>query len=277
MRYGLIGYSLGHTLSPMIHEKIFEELNINATYDVIEIPPEKLFDQIVKSNLRFDYNGLYVTIPHKINVMEAIATINPVAQAIGAINTIKFCGSAVRGYNTDYAGFAKMLEHNAIKVENKVVAVLGSGGASRAVFHYLQQNGAKEIILVTRNSGEVAPYIKVLCYPVPLRILNYNQLQELKVDILINTTPVGMYPNIETSPVEEDVVKKFAAIVDLIYNPAETMLLKHAREGNKKYCNGLYMLVAQAVAAHEIWQDAVYDNEFMNKIFEKVAGEISAG
>ena len=158
VHFGLIGARLGHSLSPQIHQLIFKELGVEGTYDLLEIPPEELYASV--HELRGKYCGVNVTIPHKINVMAALTTLSMEAQAIGAVNTIHFHNGAIRGYNTDYAGFGRLLENNGIEVQGKSAAVLGTGGASRAVLQYLIDHGVSKIFLVSRNTQSIAPYMK---------------------------------------------------------------------------------------------------------------------
>ncbi len=231
VHFGLIGARLGHSLSPQIHQLIFKELGVEGTYDLLEIPPEELYASV--HELRGKYCGVNVTIPHKINVMAALTTLSMEAQAIGAVNTIHFHNGAIRGYNTDYAGFGRLLENNGIEVQGKSAAVLGTGGVSRAVLQYLH---------LERYTG----------------------------DLLINCTPVGMYPKTDVSPVGLETVEHFETAVDLIYNPAKTLFLQQAEQLGKKAVNGMLMLVAQAVAAEEIW----LQREISNDVILKVAAEM---
>jgi shikimate dehydrogenase len=160
-----------------------------------------------------------------------------------------------KGYNTDYYGFGKMLEINEIPVKGQVVYILGTGGASKAVHQYLIDHHAKEVMFVSRRKrGE--------------HIINYDALREKSGDLIVNTTPVGMYPKIDESPVSKEVIKNFKYAVDLIYNPFETKFLELAKAENLITTNGLYMLVGQAVKAEEIWQNKVISDELINKIHE---------
>lgn len=268
VHFGLIGARLGHSLSPQIHQMIFKELGIEGTYDLLEIAPEELYASV--HELRGKYGGVNVTIPHKINVMAALTTLSMEAQAIGAVNTIHFNNGAIRGYNTDYAGFGSLLENNGIEVQGKSAAVLGTGGASRAVLQYLIDHGVSKIFLVSRNTQHIAPYMKTLCSSVPTQFVNYVHLERYTGDLLINCTPVGMYPKTAVSPVELETVEHFETAVDLIYNPAKTLFLRQAEQLGKKAVNGMLMLVAQAVAAEEIW----LQREIPNEVIIKVAAEM---
>lgn len=262
MQYGLLGGKLGHSLSPKIHELFFKYTGVTGTYELLETELEALPAKV--EAMRGTFAGSNVTIPHKIAVMPMLDSIAQEAQAIGAVNTIKFTEAGTFGYNTDYFGFGRMLEYNDIAITGKVAVVLGSGGAARAVMKYLADKEAAQIYLVTRDVTsvdehflEIAPRCKVI---------NYAELESIKGDVIINCTPVGMYPKVEAVPVSAMVCTNFEAAVDLIYNPAETLFLRQAKEAGKKYVNGLFMLVAQAVAAQEIWQGQQYDSDLIVKI-----------
>ena len=261
---GLLGARLGHSLSPQIHQLIFKELGVEGTYELLEVPPEELYEAV--HEMRGKYCGVNVTIPHKINVMAALTTLSMEAQGIGAVNTIHFYNGAIRGYNTDYSGFGRLLEHNGIEVEGKSAAVLGTGGASRAVLQYLIDHGIAKLLLVSRNTQGIAPYMKTLCSSVPTQFVNYVHLERYTGDLLINCTPVGMYPNVEASPVSLKTVGNFETAIDLIYNPTQTLFLQQARQLGKQAVNGMFMLVAQAVAAEEIWLQRKIGNDVILKI-----------
>ena len=246
MKFGLLGARLGHSLSPQIHQEVFRQLGIEATYELIEVPTEKLADKVAE--LRKNYRGLNVTIPHKVAVMASLDYIADEAGAIGAVNTILFKDGRASGFNTDYFGFARLLEHNGLVPEGKDVCVLGTGGASRAILQCVKDMRAQSITVISRVIENAPEDIRA-----HYTVKTYEDLKALDGDLLINCTPVGMFPNVEASPVDGAVMEHFAAAVDIIYNPAETKLMKLARQQGKPAVNGLFMLVAQAVAADEIW------------------------
>jgi len=245
LKYALLGEKLSHSLSPEIHEEIFKALGINASYTLVEVSPEGIKEEISK------YDGLNVTIPYKTEVIKDLKSLSDEAKKIGAVNTIH----RNKGYNTDYYGFGKMLEIKGIPVKDQVVYILGTGGASKAVFQYLKDHQVKEIIFVSRSKKGK-------------NMINYDDLIEKSGDLIINTTPVGMYPKIDESPVIKEVIKKFKYAVDLIYNPFETKFLRLAKAEGLITTNGLYMLVGQAVKAEEIWQKRVISDDLINKIHE---------
>lgn len=262
--YGLIGEKLTHSMSPVIHTKLFKLLNWSATYELFPIPKGSL-EEAFKNLKAKGVKGLNITIPYKVDIMEYVDYIAPEAQKIGAINTICFKGDKTTGHNTDYHGFGRMLLKNDIAVAGKCAVVLGAGGAAKAVIQYLYDNKAGEIFLVTRNKDKASKAFS------NVNIIDYDELKALRTgDIVINCTPCGMYPNIAASPIGKEVISKFSVAVDLIYNPSETLFLKLAKEQKLKAVNGLYMLVGQAMAAEELWNDISISEEITDKIYEEL-------
>jgi len=269
-KFGLLGGKLGHSLSPQIHQLFFEYTGLEGSYELLETELEALPARM--QVLRKDFKGSNVTIPHKLQVMPLLDGITPEAQAIGAVNTIKFTDEGAFGFNTDYFGFARMLEYNDIALKDKTAVILGSGGAARAVMKVLADGECKCIYLVTRKPTEVDAHF--LDIAPGCHVIDYEALKVLKGDILVNCTPVGMYPKVEASPVPREVSASFAASVDLVYNPARTLFLQQAELAGKKAVNGLFMLVAQAVAAQEIWQGEKYSSALIVKIMRELEGKL---
>ena len=264
MKFGLLGARLGHSLSPQIHLEVFRQLDIEATYELIEVPTEKLADKVAE--LRKNYRGLNVTIPHKVAVMDGLDYIADEAGAIGAVNTILFKDGRASGFNTDYFGFARLLEHNELVPKGKDVCVLGTGGASRAILQCVKDMQARSITVISRAVENAPEDIRA-----HYMVKTYEDLQMLSGDLLINCTPVGMFPKVDASPVDGAVTEHFAAAVDIIYNPAETKFMKLARQQGKTAVNGLFMLVAQAVAADEIWLERKLDAGLIADVTDIIA------
>lgn len=263
LRFGLVGGRLGHSFSPQIHQEIFAALGIDGSYTLLEMPAARLEEEF--SLLRSEYGGVNVTIPHKVAVLPLLDEISPEAAAIGAVNTILFTDGRAVGYNTDYFGFGRMLEHNGLSVDGRSACVLGTGGASRAVLQYLRDHGAGKLTVISRSTAEASAEIRER-----YRVKTYAELSGEGGDLLLNCTPVGMFPAVEESPVSAEVVGRFAAVADLIYNPAETRLLRLARAQHKPAVNGLFMLVAQAVAAEELWLGRSLGMELIARITQKI-------
>ena len=264
MKFGLLGARLGHSLSPQIHQEVFRRLGMEATYELIEVPAEKLADTV--ADLQKTYRGLNVTIPHKVAVMDSLDHIAAEARAIGAVNTVLFKDGRAAGFNTDYFGFARLLEHNGLMPKGKDVCVLGTGGASRAILQCVKDMQARSITVISR-AVENAPEDIRTHYTVK----TYENLPTLGGDLLINCTPVGMFPGTDASPVDGAVMEHFASAVDIIYNPAETKFMKLARQQGKTAVNGLFMLVAQAVAADEIWLERKLDEGLIADVTDVIA------
>jgi len=262
--YGLIGEKLGHSISPEIHGEIFSKLDIGATYSLFEIKKDEL-SEAVKGLKALGCKGTNVTIPYKIEIMKHLDKISTEAEKIGAVNTVAYTKDGLIGYNTDYYGFGFTLKRASIEISGKKAVILGTGGAAKAVLEYLLDHDISEVTFVSRDPVRAAGKLK------SQRIISYVELKGIGgKDIIINCTPMGMYPVVDISPVSKEVMEKFSVAVDIIYNPIETLFLKNAREAGLVTANGLYMLVAQAAAAQEIWQDTRFSEEFNDDLYNAV-------
>lgn len=253
MKSGLLGGRLGHSFSPEIHRRIGELTGKPYEYKLYEKKPEEI-EEFLKNG---DWDGLNVTIPYKETVMAYCDELSEEARAIGAVNTLVRRGGRIIGYNTDYTGFRKSLEQNGMTVRGARTMVLGSGGASKAVCHVLKDMGAACVKLVSR-SGE----------------LNYENLSQHKdAEILVNTTPVGMYPNTGEAAVFPGTFPSLKWAVDIIYNPLRTNFLCQAKKAGINYMSGLAMLVLQAVAASEIFWDETISTSVGRQIERELSAE----
>ncbi|MEG0127543.1 shikimate dehydrogenase [Clostridium sp.] len=265
--YGLIGEKLSHSISPEIHNSIFEKTDYKGKYYIFEIEKNNLKSSIDGFRL-LKIGGLNVTIPYKIDVIERMDCISDEAREIGAINTIKFKDGKCYGYNTDYYGFSYMFDKNNIDVKGKSTYVLGAGGATKAIIKYLRDKNASSINIVTRDVSKTKGNLEFKEY----NVISYEDLEKIDAgDIIINSTPLGMYPNINNCPVSEDVIKKFKVAMDIIYNPSETMFLKHGKKWGLICENGLPMLIGQAVYAQEIFRDITIDKSIIDEICREFA------
>lgn len=275
-RFCLIGEHLSHSLSAVIHERLFEMLGIAGSYDLREIPREES-GRAAAALSSEGYDGFNVTIPYKEVVMPQLDSLSQEAKAIGAVNTVlvrRGEGLRLEGYNTDYAGFGRMLKSVGIEVRDKVVAVLGIGGAYRAVAAYLLDQGVERLYAVTRRPEQESQ--KSAIDP-RLRVIGYDELKEISGALLVNSTPVGMFPHAGVSPVDKDIIARFDAAADLIYNPKETEFLRLASEMGKPTVNGMIMLVAQAVAAEEIWLGRAIDEEITPRLSDEMCDLLEKG
>lgn len=246
-KFGLIGEKLPHSKSPEMHAEIMKENKIEGTYDLIEIPKDR-FEEYFTALKDAGYHGLNVTIPYKETIIPYLDELSPQAKYIGAVNTIAFRAGRLIGHNTDYFGFQELLLKNDVPVKGKEAIVLGSGGAAKAVTKVLLDLGIFDLTIVSRGKQNFHG----------LYTVSYDYFKEggRKCDLLINCTPVGMFPHSEASPLPKEYIRADYA-VDLIYNPIETLFLKYAKEQGSHVLNGIQMLWEQAVKAEQIWLEAV--------------------
>jgi shikimate dehydrogenase len=259
-KFALIGEHLSHSMSVSIHNLFFKYAGLAGSYELMEVPRNKLSGILDKLRSK-GFSGVNVTIPYKSEIMSFLDSLSNDAVRVGAVNTIKI-GDKFTGHNTDYSGFGMALSHYGFDPDGKKCAVLGSGGACRAVVAYLEDHGAKSISIVTRDTDAA-----VIKFPGLITVESENFIAR-DIDLIINATPVGMSPNPGFSPVSKSRLEGAGFVMDLIYNPSETLLLKYAAELGIPCANGLYMLAAQGVSAEEIWQDKLFDPELINKIYE---------
>lgn len=245
MKCGLLGETLGHSYSPQIHGYLG-----SYSYQLFEKQPNELGDFLENG----DFHGLNVTIPYKKAVIPYLAELSPVAARLGAVNTVvrREDGSLI-GHNTDYFGFRTMVEASGLKVKGKKVLILGSGGASNTAVAVMEELGSQ--VVVISRSGEN----------------NYGNLERHKdAAVIVNTTPVGMYPNVADSPLSLEQFSALEGVLDLIFNPARTRLLQEAETRGLVAMNGLLMLVAQAKESAEWFTGSAIDQELIGSIHQKL-------
>ena len=261
--FGLLGESLSHSLSPIIHKFVYKILHLEASYSLYQVQPSML-EAAVCGIRALNLRGVNVTIPYKIKVMEFLDYISIEAEKIGAVNTILNDGHTLTGYNTDYFGFGRMLDKYNIKPANKTAIILGSGGAARSVTAFLLDAGVSELYIVSREPKSV------ICSP-KCKVITYEQLTLINQGtLLVNCTPIGMYPSIDVAPISKYEIAKFEVVIDLIYNPIYTRLMSQAVEIGIPAYNGLYMLVSQAIASIEIWNAISIDAAIVDKVYDKL-------
>jgi shikimate dehydrogenase len=264
-KYGLVGKKLGHSLSPIIHSYILNKIGIDGEYKLYEIPEEK---SIVEGLKKEQVIGFNITIPYKEKIMKELDHISEEALKIGAVNLVKIENGKSCGYNSDYFGVIRMLEKSSVKVKGKICYVLGSGGAAKSVIVALQDLGAKEIVVITRDVKNKREGLREKFKNIEIN--SYDDI--IGGDIIINTTPCGMYPDIENTPVPEEIIKRFDTAVDMIYNPKKTKFLALAEENGLKSVNGTIMLIEQAIKSEELWQNMEIKREVEEEI-EKILNE----
>lgn len=241
MKCGLLGRKLGHSYSPQIHGLLGD-----YSYELFEKEPEQLASFLRNG----DFSGINVTIPYKKDVIPHLKELSPAAQKIGSVNTIvRRPDGSLFGHNSDYFGFVSLVKHSGIVVEGKKVLVLGSGGTSNMVVTALKDLGASPVVI--SRSGEN----------------NYGNLHlHADASVIVNATPVGMYPNTGVSPIDLRHFPKLMGVLDVIYNPAKTQLLLDAESLEIPHENGLWMLVAQAKEASEYFTGKQISDDVIGRI-----------
>lgn len=244
IEYGLCGRTLKHSYSKIIHEYLG-----NDKYRLLSLEKDELYELFEAKN----FKAVNVTIPYKQDALRLCDVVSDEAKAIGSVNTVVNKNGTLYGYNTDYFGFVYMLRRAGITLKDKKVVVLGSGGTSLTARAVCKGEGARETVIVSRR-GEV----------------NYDNISlHSDADVLINTTPVGMYPDNGRAPVDLSVFKSLSGVVDVIYNPIRTALVIEAEKKNIPATTGLPMLVAQAVRAHEHFFDTRVDDSVIEDVYFK--------
>lgn len=244
-KYGLLGYPLGHSFSRNYFNQKFEAEKIDAEYLNFEIPEIKEIKNVIKENP--ELNGLNVTIPYKEQVIPYLDDLDEDARLIGAVNVIKFSKGLfgkvkLKGYNSDIIGFKQSIEP-LLKEHHRKALILGTGGASKAVFQGLKQLGVASTF-VSRTAKEFC--------------ITYEEITPKTMEqytVIVNTTPLGMYPNVNACPaIPYELLTSDHLLYDLLYNPDETLFMRKGKEKGAVVKNGLEMLLLQAFAAWEIWQ-----------------------
>lgn len=252
MKYGLIGKTLKHSFSKEIHEKIAD-----YQYELCELPTIKDLDVFMNNR---NFNAINVTIPYKEEVIPYLYYVDEKARLIGAVNTIINKDNKLYGYNTDYYGLKLLLNKNNIEINNKVVLILGNGGTAKTSYQVCKDLNAKKIYKTSR---------KKMIEP---NVISYSDIDSISndVEVIINTTPVGMYPNIEDSIIDINKFNNLESVCDVIYNPLRTRLLQDAEDKNLKTCDGLFMLVSQAIYASELFLNKKFDSNLFDRIYQEI-------
>ena len=249
MKYGCIGEKLSHSFSKEIHN-----LLADYPYEICEVARDDLAGFMENA----DFLGINVTIPYKEQVIPHLYKIDEAAERIGAVNTIVKKDGRLYGYNTDFYGMTMLLAHAGVTVKDKTVAILGTGGTSKTARAVCEALGARKILTVSRREG--------------IGVITYRELCSTsdEIDVIINTTPVGMYPHQYESPVDIADFPRLGGVIDAIYNPLRSELVSAAIKRGIPAEGGLYMLVAQAVRASEIFLDTEYTDKVLEGVYSRI-------
>lgn len=271
-RYAVIGYPLGHTMSPFIHNRLFSLSGISALYEAIETPPENLNQTI---DLLKKYDGFNITIPHKSAVLPFLNEVTPEGALYGAVNTVKVCGDRLIGHSTDAEGFLGALSIAGIPLKGDVL-ILGCGGASRTIATECLKKGLNITLAVRQSSkAKATALITELEARFGKRVHCTDILAPVgEFSLAVNCTPVGMHPTPDESPLTAAQLKNIACVFDAVYNPEDTTLIKTARALGKKAVSGMGMLVMQAAKAHEFWYGATFSEQDILRLIKDANHEM---
>lgn len=268
-KYALLGETLKHTMSPPIHSRLFELKNRDFEYELVEVSAEELGDKAKYLNSLSGYN---ITIPHKIGIIEYIDKLDDTAKKYNSVNCVDNKNGILTGYNTDVDGFLRSLSANGGKLDGKVL-LLGAGGVGRMMAIETCCAGGELTMAVLPDFIPQTEIVKEdilkICPDAKVRIVTLDSIDG-DYDVMINATPVGIYPKCDACVVSDEVISRTKFVFDAIYNPRETQLLKKAKAMGITAVGGMAMLVWQAVSAHEIWDGDSYTDEEVQQIINEM-------
>lgn len=272
-QYFVLGHPITHTISPFINNRLFQLAGVDADYGICDISPNDLHNHVDDLNNAYGYN---VTIPFKQTIIKYLKNVDEKAKLHGSVNTVLNNNGVSKGFTTDSNGFLNAIEHAEIPITGNIV-ILGCGGVARTIA--FEMAGKQCLITIAVRASSLIKANKLL-----QDIKNYSPNTNIKIclidelsgqiDLLINATPVGMFPNIDNMPVSENVILNCSNVFDTIYNPINTKLIKTAKANGSTISNGLFMLIYQAVYAHKIWNNSEYCNEDILQLYEDSKKEI---
>ena len=267
----IIGNPIEHSMSVTMHNAAIQNLGIDYLYVAFNVFPIDL-PNAINGFRSLNIKGASVTIPHKISAMKYLDKIEPMAKNIGAINTIKNEDGILIGRNTDGEGFLKSIKESGYNLKNKKIVLFGAGGAARACAFYLAKEVNKITIINRSNTGMNDLISKLKAnYKISIKGINLSKSEDIKKeikesDMIVNTTPVGMYPNVNESPVKQSWMHPNLFVVDIIYSPIQTKLLQEASSIGCNVLSGVNMLVNQGIIAFEWWTGVSPDKKLMKQV-----------
>ena len=286
---GVMGNPIEHTVSPIIHNNLAQALNDDIVYTAFRVEEENV-GEAVKGAYALDMLGMNVTVPHKSAVIPFLKEIDPLAERIGAVNTLVRCEGGFKGYNTDMPGLLRAMKYDGADFKGEYVIILGAGGVARAVAMMLADNGAAHIIIMNRSldkaralADEINAYVesslgkgdgglhnsKDFCLGFDLP--SYVNLSDDRKYVVIQATSVGMYPkNDEVIIEDESFYKKISIGYDIVFNPLETKFMKLCKESGAKSFGGLRMLLYQGIIAYELWTGREVSDDLSDQIYAKM-------
>jgi shikimate dehydrogenase len=276
-KLAVIGDPIAHSLSPALQNFLIRHFALPFAYEALHIRQDDL-PKMIQRLRHSEFCGINVTLPHKQTVLSFLDEIEVTAAGIGAVNTIAVEDGRLIGYNTDARGFLRSLETAGVTIAGKNALVLGAGGAARAVIFALLQAQIGKIVVCNRSAARAETLVAVFANHTAPNQLQYvpwlaraDWIKKNAVNLLINTTRVGMHPLDGESPLPDNVFTGQMAVIDLVYNPVQTRFLRAANSAGAKTLNGLGMLIYQGVAALELWSKRQFD---IREIYPKIENEL---
>lgn len=272
--YALLGGKLGHTMSPPIHKALFDLKGRSFTYDIIELTPEALAENTERL---CSLAGFNITIPHKVAVIDMMDKLDETAKRYTSVNCADMKDGVLTGYNTDCVGFLEAIKAMGADLGGKVL-LAGCGGVGRMMAVEAALAGADLTVAVLESdmplAEKAAEDIRAMKPDAKITLSIINKVKAEHFDLLMNATPVGMYPKTDACAVSDELIAASDAVFDVIYNPGDTLLLKKAKALGKKTSGGMSMLVWQAVKAHEIWDGDSYTREEVAAIIDEMQRQV---
>ncbi|MGN7177358.1 shikimate dehydrogenase [Cytobacillus sp. SAFR-174] len=272
--FGVIGDPISHSMSPAMHNELFKIYNIDAHYQPFHVSRGNLNDAI-KGFRAIGIAGFNVTVPHKEAIIPLLDELDPLAEAIGAVNTVVNQEGKLIGCNTDGSGFVKGLLNQNQSINDKKVLIVGAGGAARAIYFTIAKEAPALLDICNRTPERAGQILNDCPFEVPARVLNRQKAEESleTYDLIVQTTSIGMHPEIGQSPLSVHNLKPGAFVSDIIYNPLQTRLLKEAAVKGAGVQNGIDMFVYQGALAFEMWTGIGPDIERMRqKVLNQLGG-----
>lgn len=275
-KYAVIGHPIGHTMSPFIHKRLFDLAGVDAEYTKLDIAPENLEYEYKNTLSKLD--GYNITIPHKQSIIPFIDKIDDKAKMYGSVNTVANYNGTAKGYTTDPDGFIKAVEAAGIELDGRIM-ILGCGGVARTMAYEIAlRNKPFEFAVRREDVGAAGLLCLDITKKIPNAHVSFGLIDQIigNVDVLINATPIGMYPNSDAQPIHNCAVGRCKSVFDAIYNPLETALVKRAKANGSVAEGGMSMLVWQAVVAHEHWDGSKYDKADIDRLCIDAANELAS-
>ena len=272
--YAVIGHPIGHTMSPFIHKRLFALAGVDADYTAFDIAPERLEAEYRDTLKKLD--GYNITIPHKQAIIPYLDALDDKAQMYGSVNTVRNRDGQAKGFTTDPDGFIKAVEAAGIPLEGRIM-ILGCGGVARTMAYEIALRHKPFEFAVRRESvGKAGLLCLDITRKIPDAEVSFGLIDQIigNVDVLINATPVGMYPNCDAQPIHNCAIGRCKYVYDAIYNPLETALVKRAKANGSVAEGGMSMLVWQAVVAHQHWDGSQYDKAEIDRLCRDAAAEL---